>query len=115
MLIMLSADLIFKDTLFIKYKESGYIGHLPHVNYCLVEYDKNFYDDDLLARFGQPFPDVLRNASIKRKAEYLAGRYCGQSLLREKRHRQLLVLTREYLSGQMTGAVAFLILRNTRL
>src|SRR6218665_74699 len=84
MLIMLSADLIFKDTPFIKYKESGYIGHLPHVNYCLVEYDKNFYDDDLFARFGQPFPDVLKNASIKRKAEYLAGRYCGQSLLQKK-------------------------------
>lgn len=84
MLIMLSADSVLKEAPFIKYTELGHFDFLPHSKYCLAEYDKNLYDDYLFTKLEQPFPCALKNASVKRKAEYLAGRYCGQRLLQNK-------------------------------
>lgn len=68
---------------FIRRAESGYIRHLPTLAYCLVEYDRAHYNDQLFQTFSQPFPAALANAVAKRRAEYLASRYCGQILLEQ--------------------------------
>lgn len=84
MLTMQSVDLLHEETSFIKYIEFGYIDYLPKLKYCIAEYDVSFYSDDLLEMLDQPFPSFLHNASITRKAEYFAGRYCGRKLLQNK-------------------------------
>lgn len=84
MLIKQSSDSIDEEVSFIKEIETGYIDSLPHLKYCIAEYDVNFYSDDLFEVLKQPVPFFLKNASIKRKAEYFAGRYCGQRLLENK-------------------------------
>ncbi len=68
---------------FIRRAESGYVRHLPALTYCLVEYDWAHYSDELFQQFAQPFPAALANAVAKRRAEYLASRYCGQVLLEQ--------------------------------
>lgn len=80
---MFSPTRTFDAPPFIRRAESGYIRHLPALTYCLVEYDRAHYSDDLFQLFSQPLPAVLANAVAKRRAEYLASRYCGQVLLEQ--------------------------------
>lgn len=80
---LLSTTRTFNAPPFIRRAESGYIRHLPALTYCLVEYDRAHYSDELFQRFSQPFPAALANAVAKRRAEYLASRYCGQVLLEQ--------------------------------
>ncbi|EHC0798163.1 4'-phosphopantetheinyl transferase superfamily protein [Salmonella enterica] len=67
---------------FIKKGEFGYLKHCPQVLYGLIEYDNSVYTDDLFPQLVQPFPGKLRQSVVKRKAEFLAGRYCCSRLLK---------------------------------
>ncbi|ECQ3650502.1 4'-phosphopantetheinyl transferase superfamily protein [Salmonella enterica] len=67
---------------FIKKGEFGYLKQFPQVLYGLIEYDNSVYIDDLFPQLVQPFPEKLRKSVTKRKAEFLAGRYCCSKLLR---------------------------------
>ncbi|EBR1019886.1 4-phosphopantetheinyl transferase, partial [Salmonella enterica] len=67
---------------FIKKGEFGYLKHCPQVLYGLIEYDNSVYTDDLFPQLVQPFPEKLRQSVVKRKAEFLAGRYCCSRLLK---------------------------------
>lgn len=80
---MLAPTRTFDAPPFIRRAESGHIRHLPALVYCLVEYDRAHYSDELFQRFSQPFPAALAHAVAKRRAEYLASRYCGQVLLEQ--------------------------------
>lgn len=44
-------------------------------------FNKSVYGDQLFAYLGIAFPETLKNAVIKRKAEFLAGRHCAQQAL----------------------------------
>ena len=46
-------------------------------------FDKNKFDDSLFNLAGMPFPEKLTRAVVKRKAEFLAGRYCASKVLSE--------------------------------
>ncbi len=80
---------------FIQRAESGSIRHFPALAYCLVEYDRAHYSDALFQRFSQPFPDALTTAVAKRRAEYLASRYCGQVLLAQAQANSTVIGTHE--------------------
>ena len=88
---------------FIRRAESGSIRHLPALAYCLVEYDRAHYSDALFQRFSQPFPAALANAVAKRRAEYLASRYCGQELLGQMQAASTIIGTHERVPQWPTG------------
>ncbi|RYY75963.1 MAG: 4'-phosphopantetheinyl transferase superfamily protein [Gammaproteobacteria bacterium] len=46
-------------------------------------FDKSLYKDELFAQLGIYFPESLINAVAKRRAEFLAGRYCAAEALRQ--------------------------------
>lgn len=68
---------------FIRHSESGFVTRAPSLCVCLTEFDTNHYRDALFAKFSVPFPDMLQYAVIKRRAEYLSGRYAAHTLLQE--------------------------------
>jgi enterobactin synthetase component D len=84
MLTTLSFESAYEDASFIKYIEIGHVEHLPNLTYCIAEYNADFYSDYLFDTLGLVFPSFLRNAAIKRKAEYFAGRYCARMLIKDK-------------------------------
>lgn len=49
-------------------------------------FDTSSYRDNLYPALGIPFPDSLNRAVTKRKAEFLAGRYCAYNALIELGH-----------------------------
>lgn len=67
---------------FIKKGEFGYLKHWPQILYGLIEFDDDSYTDELFYQLTQPFPEKLRQSVVRRKAEFLAGRYCCSSLLK---------------------------------
>lgn len=92
---LLSPTRTFNAPPFIRRAESGYIRPLPALTYCLVEYDRAHYRDELFQTFSQPFPAALVNAVAKRRAEYLASRYCGQVLLGQANAASMVIGTHE--------------------
>lgn len=54
----------------------------PALYYC--QFSKNSYSDDLFAYYRVEFPEQLKNAVIKRRAEFLAGRYCASKVLMQQ-------------------------------
>jgi len=51
---------------------------------CLIEFDTLKYTDALFDKFSVPFPQKLLPAVVKRRAEYLSGRYAAQILLKNE-------------------------------
>jgi len=67
---------------FIEKHEVLKIEGLAYLSLCCCLYDKERYVDDLFAEFDIVCPKHLNNAVTKRKAEYLAGRYCASLALK---------------------------------
>lgn len=65
-------------------KEAGYLTHASSTQFFRVTFDVDAYDDQLFEQFDIELPIKLSTAIIKRKAEYLAGRYCSKMLLDER-------------------------------
>ncbi|EAP7621680.1 4'-phosphopantetheinyl transferase superfamily protein [Salmonella enterica subsp. houtenae] len=68
---------------FIRQQSMGVVTHQPEVSVCLVAFDSSCYRDTLFTQLSIPFPDILKSAVTKRRAEYLAGRYAASQLLQE--------------------------------
>lgn len=68
-------------TPFLPQIAEGTIGALPQVRFCLATFERDHYSDALFAAFDIAFPPDLSRAVTKRRAEYLAGRWCSQRLL----------------------------------
>ncbi|MBN3189188.1 4'-phosphopantetheinyl transferase superfamily protein [Pectobacterium brasiliense] len=68
---------------FISQQSTGFVSCHPEVSVCLVGFDKSYYSDELFPLMSPPFPDILKSAVVKRRAEYLAGRYAARQLLQE--------------------------------
>lgn len=66
---------------FILDTEEGVISADAAVRYCKVTFDREAYSDAEFARLGLQFAEHLQRAVVKRKAEYLAGRFCCAQLL----------------------------------
>jgi len=73
-------DCIFPAPNFISHERFKYWFDtgLP-VYHC--EFNKDLYSDRLFDNFGIGFPETLRNSVTKRRAEFLAGRYCASRTL----------------------------------
>lgn len=59
----------------------GVVSALPQVCFCATTFAREHYHDAQFAALEIPFPDDLACAVPKRRAEYLAGRWCCQRLL----------------------------------
>lgn len=68
---------------FISQQNTGFVSSHIEVSVCLVVFDKSYYSDELFTQMSLPFPDILKSAVVKRRAEYLAGRYATRQLLQE--------------------------------
>ena len=73
----------FSDLPFIRHAGTGTVSGFYGLRFCLVEFEQAFYRDALFENFELLLPPSLSSAVIKRRAEYLAGRYAAQQLLRE--------------------------------
>lgn len=68
---------------FIRQQSTGVVNCHPEVRVCLVTFDTSYYNDTLFYQLSIPFPDMLKPAVTKRRADYLAGRYAARQLLKE--------------------------------
>ena len=59
---------------FISQQSTGFVSCHLEVSVCLVGFDKSHYSDELFPLMLPPFPDILKSAVVKRRAEYLPGR-----------------------------------------
>lgn len=66
---------------FITAEVQGYLRDRPSVKFHQIRFDPRYYQDTLFNQWKIPLPEQFREAIIKRKAEYLAGRYCAQQQL----------------------------------
>ncbi|MGD8204447.1 4'-phosphopantetheinyl transferase family protein [Pantoea sp. FN0305] len=66
---------------FIYQQSLGVVTRHPEVSVCLVAFDSPGYRDALFTQLSIAFPDGLRSAVAKRRADYLAGRYAARQLL----------------------------------
>lgn len=66
---------------FIPLTRSGWLASQPDVRFCEATFDKAQYQEELWQQLAIPFPDSLTGAVAKRRAEFLAGRWCSQQLL----------------------------------
>lgn len=73
----------FSDLPFILQVRIGTVSGIKGLRFSLVEFERDSYHDDLFNYFGLTFPRSLIAAVFKRRAEYLAGRYAAQQLLRD--------------------------------
>jgi enterobactin synthetase component D len=53
----------------------------PHVRFCSATFSREGYSDALFSQLGIMLPQNLHSAVEKRRAEYLAGRWCCHRLL----------------------------------
>jgi enterobactin synthetase component D len=70
-----------EDSLFIESEEIIFIANLTEIAIYQSCYGVESYKDELFLEFDIYFPENLLNAVDKRKAEYLAGRYCASRAL----------------------------------
>ncbi|WP_237385685.1 4'-phosphopantetheinyl transferase family protein [Xenorhabdus sp. Sc-CR9] len=61
--------------------QTGSLPEHPDIQIILAYFDPIFYRDTLFGEHSITFPDKLHNAVNKRRAEYLAARYCTQQVL----------------------------------
>ncbi|NRN27836.1 4'-phosphopantetheinyl transferase family protein [Photorhabdus heterorhabditis] len=66
---------------FITQIEYGTVIQYPQVHLWQAHFDLSYYHDELFGRLNLPFPAQLAKAVNKRRAEYLAARYCARQLL----------------------------------
>ncbi|WP_445494773.1 4'-phosphopantetheinyl transferase family protein [Photorhabdus sp. SF281] len=66
---------------FITQIEYGTVIQYPQVHFWQARFDLSHYHDDLFEQLDLPFPAQLAKAVNKRRAEYLAARYCARQLL----------------------------------
>ncbi|WP_058911261.1 4'-phosphopantetheinyl transferase family protein [Entomohabitans teleogrylli] len=62
---------------------SGHIAMASQARYCEIRFDRTRYHDALYRQYAIDYPQNIRQAVVKRKAEYLAARYGCALLLRE--------------------------------
>lgn len=74
-----TADVVTAN--FITEEARGYLHDRPTIQFHHIRFDPQHYRDALFAQWGIAFPDHLTSAVVKRKAEYLAGRYCARRQL----------------------------------
>ncbi|AKH65859.1 4-phosphopantetheinyl transferase [Photorhabdus thracensis] len=61
--------------------EYGTVIQYPQVHLWQARFDLSHYHDELFEQLDLPFPAQLAKAVNKRRAEYLAARYCARQLL----------------------------------
>ncbi|OTA21888.1 putative non-ribosomal peptide synthetase [Xenorhabdus beddingii] len=61
--------------------QTGILSGCPDIPIMLTYFDPVCYRDSLFDEYGIAYPDKLQNAVNKRRAEYLAARYCTQHVL----------------------------------
>ncbi|MTD39307.1 4'-phosphopantetheinyl transferase superfamily protein [Erwinia sp. CPCC 100877] len=66
---------------FLPLTSSGWLASQPGVRFCEAFFDRKHYRTELWQQLAIPFPDSLAGAATKRRAEFLAGRWCSQQLL----------------------------------
>lgn len=71
---------------FLRKIDAFRIAEIDRVAFLRGGFDVDAYDDSLYARLGVRFPPNIRNATPRRQAEYLAGRYLAGLLLSERGH-----------------------------
>ncbi len=72
----------FGNTAFIQDQSYGcWFDNIPYISLFCCRFNKEAYSDDLFNQHRIAFPDTLKNAVPKRKAEFLAGRYCANKVL----------------------------------
>lgn len=67
---------------FLKTSHHRYSINIKNVVLRAYQYDTSLYSDQKFRELGIPFPHTLRKAAIKRKAEYLAGRFAAKEALK---------------------------------
>jgi 4'-phosphopantetheinyl transferase EntD len=73
----------FQHLPFIQHAECGYLRAAPALKFCRVRFARQPMSDALFSQYAVSLPPSLAGAVAKRKAEYLAGRYCAHYLLRQ--------------------------------
>lgn len=66
---------------FIRYAETGYLASCSPVRFCQVQFNLAAFTEASFDRYDISAPSHLLQAVTKRRAEYLAGRYCCATLL----------------------------------
>ncbi|PVZ87809.1 4-phosphopantetheinyl transferase [Serratia sp. S1B] len=66
---------------FITTEMQGTLRDRPSVRFHQIRFDPRYYHDALFNQWNISLPEQFRTAVTKRKAEYLAGRYCAQQQL----------------------------------
>lgn len=66
---------------FIHYAEAGYLACYPQVRFCRADFHLAAFNEKGFEHYGIAAPSHLKQAVTKRRAEYLAGRYCCATLL----------------------------------
>ena len=66
---------------FLPQVTEGVVTTLAQVRFCCATFERAHYSDAQFAQLNIPFPTDLARAVVKRRAEYLAGRWCSQQLL----------------------------------
>lgn len=79
---MLTTTTRLSDFPFILEARSGTVTGIAQLQFCLVNFEPHAYHDGLFEHYGLRQPLSIRSAVNKRRAEYLAGRYGAQQLLR---------------------------------
>ena len=69
---------------FIQRIDRGVLTQHPEVHVCQVAFNLAAFNEEAFHRYGVISPPQLATAVAKRKAEYLAGRYCCAQLLAAK-------------------------------
>lgn len=72
------------DTKLLCNTSAFFLSRVPNVSLFRVDFDAEAFSNGLYSELGVAFPPEMIRAVRKRKAEYLAGRYACQQLLREK-------------------------------
>ncbi|MCC8380864.1 4'-phosphopantetheinyl transferase [Xenorhabdus sp. PB30.3] len=61
--------------------QKGLLSGHPDIQIMLAYFTQGSYRDDLFTEYGIVYPERLQNAVTKRRAEYLAARYCACNIL----------------------------------
>jgi len=80
---MLSQKYYDSHQVFIKSIEVGLAGGFDFLTYSAVDFSVRYYEDCLFDFFCIPFPEGIKLATLKRKAEYLATRYAAKIALQK--------------------------------
>lgn len=97
----MNKDIQFEGMPFILNESYGeWFDKLPHLILFYCKFNKSSYEDALFQQYNILHPDTLQNAVKKRKAEFLAGRYCANKVLEAHAIHNFIVNTGEHRSPQ---------------